>query len=325
MEEADFLIENTLEVAAKTLQDIERQESVLLASQQGLRQTSNEFQASYVHLSTKSSWAAWIWSSLNESSLFAGGNERNKHELLSVNDHDDEEGTERKNAAEGEEVEIDLLSKLDNVCLMGERMYSKLRRSNDRITELSSSVALVEENMDLLHSLVVNDMNTLARSLENQGLFRLKVKPGMTHDNSDCYLGCRLRGKTLDCVQLSGTSSLDDRLEIFALYRCGNSPLGGLMHVSTGKWLGLDLFGRPVIQASKWAGWEVLVLTGGGIFFPSRNFGTGAWLCWALNAKSFDAFEVGVSGDRVEIELESIALSFTPKQHLSPSATSTCT
>lgn len=315
MSEAESLLNNTLEVARNTLDSLDKQESTLMGAQQELTQTGNEFQASYAHLCTKASWAAWIWSTVNDSTLLTGA--RNQRELLPVEDH--EEGSETTNMitddnslgydvrpideTNSSQVEDAILAKVDEVRALGEKMHEKLCKSNDDITELRSSVDYVEEHMELLYTRVA-DMSTLSPSLENRGLFRLKVKDPYTMEaSSACYLGCRVRGKILHCVRPDSGSS-DRSIELFAFYRCGDLPLGGLMHLASGKWVGLDLFGRPVVQASRWAGWEALVLTKGGLFFPSRNFGTGAWLCWAQDAKGFDSFHVGANGTRVEIELE---------------------
>ena len=156
---------------------------------------------------------------------------------------------------------------------------------------------LIQENLELLNLKLTNSMSNLKCFLHNKGLYYVRVT---CFHQERAYLSCTVQGKVLVCRDMT-----KDR-EPFAFYSCDDFPIGGLLHVSYGRWIGMDYFGHPVVQATKWASWEAIALTKYGVFFPARYFGTGGWLCWASDDKNSPSLVVARDGRRVEVELESI-------------------
>ena len=297
MEEAQFLLNDTMEVAQRTLCDLDRQEATLLGAQSDMQVVRSQLDATYNSLCTKSSWAAWIWSSVNDSSLLG-----TRRDLLPLHEELRPDQVPHEVVDEDDDETSLILVKVDRLHYMGGKIHDKLIRSNSRILDLTSTSDYVEENVGILYAKVTNDMSNLGRSLQNRGLFHLKVRHP---DHEMTYLSCNVQGKILDCIN---TDDDHDGGHPFAFYSCEDVPLGGLMHVSSGRWVGLDFLGRPVVQALKWSSWEAIVLTKNGIFFPARHFGTGAWLQWVSGDRSYDTFEVTRNGERVEVELEKIPI-----------------
>lgn len=83
------------------------------------------------------------------------------------------------------------------------------------------------------------------------------------------------------------------------------------MHVRSQRWLGMDVWGKPVVSAKRWNAWEELSLSccgkddSTGIFFLARHLGKGEWLSVSPDDGDRELV-IQMGRERVNVSMEEI-------------------
>jgi hypothetical protein len=332
MEEANLLATDSISHGYKALDGLKRQDEELHSSRNELVIADANLNQGFDRLLEKSSWVAWVWNGTKS------GHQHQQVAISSPNGKCEQEGTGCSNsdwkelpaAAEGKEegeggdtATLCLLEKVDTIQTLSHALRDRIQSSNQRIDAVSTSSEAVEEDLLRLRVKIETSVATLSQKLEAKGVYRLKFADSSGTGAGNKYL---LSKGGLLCT--GSGAGVDDGLEF--VWYCSTSPsspcpIGGLLHVSSGRWLGIDLWGRPVVQSRKWDAWEAIAFSpnaaaaaaaaGAGVeprkgirlLFLARYWGRGGYLARIADPHNFSAsFQVSNEGDRVEIELEAL-------------------
>ena len=211
------------------------------------------------------SWAGWVMSAVSWRS------DQNRYDLSPLSPLDGPQSDfEEEGQQEEEDEEGVLIGKVSVLNTLSRRISRKLKRSVNLIDDISTLSSSVEEDLIVVQARA-GRLSRESVKLVKVGVFRLALAETQEYIAVD----------TNQKLNLSSSKSSSNE---WIYYQEGDPGRGGLLHVRTQCWLGMDLWGNPSVSAKQWSAWEELSLShwekgkSTGIFFLARHVGRGEWL-----------------------------------------------
>ena len=149
-----------------------------------------------------------------------------------------------------EEEESVLVEKVNVLNTISHQISQKLKKSSELIDDISMLSSSVEDDLIVVHARAGRLTKNKVK-LFKVGLFRLRLY------GTQEYIAVGSDQKLK--LSLSKSSSNE-----WIFYRVADEPFsgrGGLMHLRSQSWLGMDMWGNPSVTAKQWSAWEELSLS----------------------------------------------------------------
>ena len=299
MEETLHLVDSGINSGTETLHMLDYQSNLLDSSRRELADSRVDLDTAS-KLLDRMTWAGWL-----NSAISIGRNNDNSPSLLSVDeprsDEEVEEETEEETLEIQEMEDSYLLEKVSVLNTMSHEIARKLNRSEQKINDLSIRSVDLEEEMVIVQARS-STLRMKSIKLIKVGAFRLR-----TNSPEAEYLSVGSN------QQLSLSNNFSSSNEwIFYKVEDDMSGRGGLLHVRSQRFLGMDVWGKPVVSARRWNAWEEVIVSPQGasnttgLFFLARHMGKGEWLRVARTSLGEKVLMLQRGRERVDVIMDKI-------------------